>query len=134
MPAIAKRIGQTMDWTPIIISLGAVLGALSRYYCSLFWLWRLGDRWPYGTLFVNLTGALAIGIGATTIPALDPGVTLQHFFLIGFLGAYTTFSTYILDVVKLYRSQQRLRALLYASGSVILGLAFAELGLWVGRF
>ncbi|MEM9768754.1 MAG: fluoride efflux transporter CrcB [Cyanobacteria bacterium P01_D01_bin.71] len=123
-----------MDWTPIAISLGAVLGALSRYYCSLFWLQRLGNRFPYGTLFVNLTGALAIGAGAAAISTFRLALPWQQFFLVGFLGAYTTFSTYILDAVKLHRSQQRLRALLYAFGSAVLGLACAELGLWLGQF
>lgn len=123
-----------MDWTPIAISLGAVGGALSRYYLLLFWLQRLGDHFPYGTLFVNLTGAFAIGVVATVAPAVGLTEPLQKLIIVGFLGAYTTFSTYILDTVKLFSGQQRLKALLYWLGSAILGFVFVELGIWCGSF
>ena len=122
-----------MDWTPIAISIGAVGGALSRYYLSLYWLQRAGDRFPYGTLFVNLTGAFAIGWVATVVPLWGISAFWQKLIMTGFLGAYTTFSTYMLDTVKLFSSQQRLKALLYWLGSAGLGLVCAELGIWFGR-
>ena len=123
-----------MDWTPISISVGAVAGALSRYYMSLFWLQRAGDRFPYGTLFVYLTGAFIIGIVSAAAPAWGRSPAWQTLIQTGFLGAYTTFSTYILDTAKLFSSQQRLKGLLYWLGSATLGLICVELGLWVGGF
>ena len=123
-----------MDWTPIAISVGAVAGALSRYYLSLFWLQRTGDRFPYGTLFVNLTGAFIIVIVAAAAPAWGLSPAWQTLIQTGFLGAYTTFSTYILDTVKLLSSRQWLKGLLYWLGSATLGLICVELGLWVGGF
>ena len=121
-----------MDWTPIAISIGAVGGALSRYYLSLYWLQRLGDRFPYGTLFVNLTGAFIIGLVAAIAPRWGLSDVWQKLIMTGFLGAYTTFSTYILDTVKLFSSQQRLPALGYWLGSATLGWAGVELGIWLG--
>jgi CrcB protein len=121
-----------VDWTPIAISIGAVGGALSRYYLSLYWLQRLGDRFPYGTLFVNLTGAFIIGLVAAITPRWGLSDVWQKLIMTGFLGAYTTFSTYILDTVKLFSSQQRLQALGYWLGSATLGWAGVELGIWLG--
>ncbi len=123
-----------MDWTPLAISVGAVLGALGRYYFSLFWLQRAGDRFPYGTLFVNLTGAFIIGIVATAAPTWGLPPAWQTLIQTGFLGAYTTFSTYILDTAKLFSSQQRLKGLLYWLGSAVLGFVGVELGIWIGSF
>jgi CrcB protein len=122
-----------VDWMPIAISIGAVGGALSRYYLSLYWLQRLGDRFPYGTLFVNLTGAFIIGLVAAIAPRWGLSDVWQKLIMTGFLGAYTTFSTYILDTVKLFSSQQRLQALGYWLGSATLGWAGVELGIWLGR-
>jgi CrcB protein len=121
-----------VDWMPIAISIGAVGGALSRYYLSLYWLQRLGDRFPYGTLFVNLTGAFIIGLVAAIAPRWGLSDVWQKLIMTGFLGAYTTFSTYILDTVKLFSSQQRLPALGYWLGSATLGWAGVELGIWLG--
>ena len=53
-----------MDWFPVTVSLGAICGALGRYYLTLFWTQKKGSLFPYGTMFVNLTGALVIGLVA----------------------------------------------------------------------
>jgi CrcB protein len=117
-----------VDWTPIAISIGAVGGALSRYYLSLYWLQRLGDRFPYGTLFVNLTGAFIIGLVAAIAPRWGLSDVWQKLIMTGFLGAYTTFSTYILDTVKLFSSQQRLPASGLLAGQRGLGLGMRRVG------
>lgn len=122
-----------MNWTPIAISIGAVLGALSRYYVTLFWLAKRGDRFPYGTLFVNLTGAFGMGMVATIAPAQEWAIALQPLILVGFFGAYTTFSTYLLDTTKLVRSRQLLVGLVYWLGSMGLGFLCVELGIALGQ-
>jgi len=122
-----------MNWTPIAISVGAVLGALSRYYITLFWLAKGGNRFPYGTLFVNLTGAFAIGIVATIAPTQGWAIALQQLILVGFLGAYTTFSTYLLDTANLFRNQQTLTGLIYWIGSMAAGFVCVELGIKLGQ-
>jgi len=118
-------------WSPpLLIAIGAVVGAWSRYGITLYCTARWGARFPYGTFVVNLSGAFLIGVIASLVQVrFSP---LANLLIIGFLGAYTTFSTYMLDTINLFRADQRLKALLYWVGSACLGLAFAELGLWLG--
>ena len=121
-----------MPWTPIAIALGAVLGALSRDYVTRFCLHHFGDRWPYGTLFANLTGSLLMGMGAAMLRPLDGAMAVKFFVFVGFLGAYTTFSSYILDILTLYRRGQLGRSVAYGLGSAIAGLLSLCLGYWLG--
>lgn len=116
-----------MDWTPVSISAGAVVGALGRYYANQFWVARQGTGFPYGTMFVNLTGALGIGFAATVLAqGLSP--QLSNALLVGFLGAYTTFSTYVLDIGNLRRQNANGMVLLYGLGTPLLGFVLVELG------
>ena len=122
-----------MNWIPVAISFGAVLGALSRYYLTLFWIRKEGTNFPYGTLFVNLTGAFLIGlISKFTDQHIIPIVT-QKLILVGFFGAYTTFSSYILDSANLFRSHRNMAGFFYWLGSPILGFTCVELGIWVAQ-
>lgn len=122
-----------MDWFPVTVSLGAICGALGRYYLTLFWTQKKGSLFPYGTMFVNLTGALVIGLVAILAPVYGLPVALQKSILVGFLGAYTTFSSYILDTVNLFRTTRPIIALFYWLGSPILGFVCVELGIWLGQ-
>ena len=116
-----------------MISLGAVLGALSRYYVTLFWIAQRGKQFPYGTLFVNLTGSLLIGFMSIIATKITLPVAMQKLILVGFLGSYTTFSSYTLDTANLFRSRQILLGLFYWLGSPILGLLCVELGIWLAQ-
>jgi len=116
--------------SPLLIAIGAVAGAWSRYGITLYCTARWSARFPYGTFVVNLSGAFLIGMIAPLVQARFP--LLTDLLMIGFLGAYTTFSTYMLDTINLLRAEQRRKALVYWLGSACLGLAFAELGLWLG--
>lgn len=123
---------------PLAVSLGAIPGALSRYYVTLLFSRRLGTSFPFGTFFINLSGSLLMGFFATL--AIDQIITspkLQLFITTGFLGSYTTFSTYALDTSILLRNQQRTKAILYGLGSSILGGICLEAGIllahWLGR-
>jgi CrcB protein len=121
-----------VEWTPIAISIGAVLGALSRYYLTLLWVRYRGIAFPYGTLFVNVTGALMIGFWVTW--STQQGfisLPLQRLVLVGFLGAYTTFSSYILDTANLFNAKQKALGNLYWLGSPVLGLLGIEAGIWL---
>jgi CrcB protein len=118
---------------PIVISIGAVIGALSRYYITLFWLKRQGQIFPYGTLFANLTGAFLIGLASMLATKYNIAVAIQKLILVGFLGAYTTFSTYILDSTILLRGNRNLRGLFYWLGSPILGFIAVELGIAIAN-
>lgn len=120
---------------PIAISLGAVVGALSRYYITLWFANRFGTAFPYGTFFINVTGCLAMGFFITLaferVSAVAPEVRLMV--ATGFLGAYTTFSTYGLETNVLWRDRSYSLAVFYWAGSAILGVIAVQLGMILAR-
>lgn len=121
---------------PIAISLGAIAGALSRYYLTLWFSQRFGTGFPYGIFFINLTGCFAMGFFMTL--ALDRRVViippeLRLLVATGFLGSYTTFSTYGLDTITLLSNQRFMAAVLYWAGSASLGILSVQLGIVLAR-
>ena len=119
---------------PMAIALGAVPGALSRYYITRWCLQWLGAGFPFGTLIINLSGALVMGFFATfTMERAIASPDLRALVAVGFLGAYTTFSTYALDTTTLLHSGHWGKSLIYWSGSAILGVFCLELGSALAR-
>ncbi len=112
---------------PLAVTLGAVPGALSRYYLGLWLSNWLGQSFPVATFLINIIGCLAMGFFVGGWPAVAPDLRLLV--AVGFLGSYTTFSTYALDTIVLLQTQQPWPALIYWLGSAILGV----LALAVGR-
>lgn len=114
---------------PIAISLGAIAGALSRYYIG-GWLQGWSNGFPVGTLVVNVTGCFVLGllavlsVGRTVMLPPDARLLLAT----GFLGSYTTFSSYELDTAHLLRDRSLPLAVLYWAGSAVLGLLAVHLG------
>ena len=121
---------------PVAVSLGAVFGALSRYYLSLWFVERFGVAFPYGTFFINMTGCFLMGLVFTlateTVITITPEVRLL--IATGFLGSYTTFSTYGLDAVSLIKAVQIVPALIYGVGSALGGIASVKLGMELVRW
>ncbi len=114
---------------PLAIALGAIPGALGRYYASLVLSHWFGNDFPYATVLVNFSGAVGMGIVVTLIThgnILSPDLGLL--LAVGFLGSYTTFSTYALEVTVLWRSGQLGQSLLYGLGSIVLGVIGVILG------
>jgi CrcB protein len=119
---------------PLAISLGAIAGALSRYYLTLGFRQWLGTAFPFGTFFINLSGAFAMGFFITlalerTIISPDLRLTIA----VGFLGSYTTFSSYQLDAEKLLTTGGWELTSLYWMGSAVLGVVCLELGSYLAR-
>ena len=96
---------------------------------------RLGFGFPYGTFFINISGCLAMGFFATLAmektALISPEVKL--IVATGFLGAYTTFSTFGLDTVGLLQRGHWLAATGYFLGSTILGIISVQLGMIIAR-
>ena len=100
---------------------------------------RLNIRFPLGTLLINITGSLFLGWFATY--AANHSYLLGHALSekmklaisIGFVGAYTTFSTYMFESSKLYEEGAQIEAMTYLIGSLVLGLLAVRLGIWLGR-
>ncbi|APB34460.1 crcB protein [Gloeomargarita lithophora Alchichica-D10] len=114
----------------VAIALGAVVGAVSRYYVEMGVNHLLGSVTPVGTLVVNVTGCGAMGFAATVCfaPQVQVHPELRLFVLTGFMGSYTTFSSYELDSVHLWTEQRWGLGFLYWAGSGILGWLCLELG------
>ena len=118
----------------LLVGVGGFLGANARYVLGALIAERLGAAFPYGTLIVNLTGSLAIGIILVLLTerlAADPAWRLL--LVVGFLGGYTTFSSYTFDALLLAEAGQWGRALWYVLGSNVLGLAAAFAGMLLAR-
>jgi CrcB protein len=118
---------------PLLVCIGAVPGALCRYYLTIALARRFGTGFPFGTFCINLSGALLMGLVVTLVVerAIEP--RLQLLLTTGFLGSYTTFSTYALDTSVLWRSDRRLQSALYWFGSVVLGGIGFEIGTVLAR-
>ncbi len=120
---------------PLAISAGAVPGALSRFYITEWTKAKFGTGFPYGTFVINLTGCLAMGF----FFVLSKGITgypkeLDLAIRTGFLGSYTTFSTYGFDTLSLWRSQKKGATAFYWAGSAIFGLGAVLLGATIAKF
>ena len=119
---------------PVAVSLGAIAGALSRYYLTLFFAQWLGTGFPYGTFLINLTGALVMGFFVTlTLERTITSPDLRLLVSVGFLGSYTTFSTYALDTSVLLQAGNKGLALFYWLGSASLGFMSLEIGNFLAR-
>jgi CrcB protein len=112
------------------IALGAVLGAVSRYYVGMGVSHIFTTTLPLGTFVVNVTGCGAMGLVATLCftPQLQVHPELRLFLLTGFMGAYTTFSSYELDSKHLWTAHGWGLFFFYWMGSGILGWLCLELG------
>lgn len=117
----------------LLIGLGGALGSIARYYVGSAIGSRMGVRFPYGTLVVNITACLIIGFSLTYLGRrADLNPAWRYFVPIGFVGAYSTFSTFEWETLSTLRSGAFALASLYAFGSVILGLAATWCGAALG--
>ena len=111
------------------IALGGAAGTLCRYWLAGWMVARLGPAFPYGTLAVNLLGSLLLGVLAGVGATSDRiGPTLMLALSTGFMGGFTTFSTFSLDALKLLQAGQPGLAAAYIGGTLAGGL----FGVWVG--
>jgi CrcB protein len=115
------------------IALGGALGAVARYLLSSGAHGAWGLTWPWGTLLVNGLGSLAIGV---FFALLERGLIhseWRNVLLVGFLGAFTTFSTYALESVDLWLRGEHGHAALYAIASALLCIGAAAAGVLTTR-
>ncbi|WP_375505597.1 fluoride efflux transporter CrcB [uncultured Nostoc sp.] len=118
----------------LAIAAGAVPGALSRFHITEWTKAKLGTKFPYATFAINLTGCLAMGFFFT----ISQGITgypkeLDLLIRTGFLGSYTTFSTYGFDTLTLWRSKRIVATAFYWAGSAVLGLGAVIVGVAIAK-
>jgi CrcB protein len=112
--------------TAFLVLVAGGLGAALRYVAERRFA---REGWPRGTFVVNVSGCLALGLLLGLAPS-DAVVTVLG---VGLVGAYTTFSAYAVEIVKVDAERSRAAAAAYALGSVGCGVGAAGLGLWLGR-
>lgn len=113
------------------IALGSALGGAARYGLTGLATRLLGEQFPSGTLIVNVSGSLAIGVLAAIVPAdgrLGFVPDARSLLMIGLCGGFTTFSSFSLETLNLARNGEWLLAGAYVGGSVIACLVFVWLG------
>lgn len=113
---------------------GGAIGALLRYGVTLLSTSWYGKDYPYGTLKVNLLGALLIGIIWVFSDRLSISEAAKHFILIGLLGAFTTFSTFSLDTMKLVHAGNTRGAISYVLFSNLGCIALVFIGYQLAHF
>ncbi len=116
----------------LIISIGAILGANARWFISRFASRILGPVFPYGTLFINVTGCFIVGffmIWSSERVLLDPRWRLLV--VIGFCGAFTTFSSFAFETMAYFEQGQWLLlfANFFSNNLLCLGAALAGMAL-----
>jgi len=116
------------------VALGGATGALGRWSLSSAVHAGLGIGFPWGTLAVNLIGCFGLGIVAVWADAATSGEWIRSGLGIGFLGAFTTFSTFSLETVRLVQEGEGGRAAAYLVGSVLIGLLAVLAGMASGRW
>ena len=118
----------------LAIALGGAAGAVARYWASNGVYGLLGRGFPYGTLFVNVLGSLVMGVlYILLLERMSVGPEVRGVLLIGFLGAFTTFSTFSIETLNLIEQAAYVKAMLNALLSVVVCIGAAWLGVLLGR-
>lgn len=108
-----------MQW--LAVAVGGALGALCRFVISTYWLPVTGNRFPTGTLIVNILGCFLVG--AFYVVFVEKGLlpaAWRPFLITGFLGALTTFSTFSLDALLLWQNGLHAMAFTYVAANLVL--------------
>jgi fluoride exporter len=129
--ATSRDRGGLAVFVYFLIAIGSALGGMGRYFFSGVITTLTGGTFPYGTMFVNITGCLVIGFFATlTGPdgRLLVGTPARQFVMVGICGGYTTFSSFSLETLYLMRAGEWIPAAVNACGSVVICM----LAVWLG--
>ena len=118
----------------LFVGAGGFLGAIARYALGGWIAERTGPGFPYETLLINVTGCFAIGLFMTlAVDAFAWPPSARLFIAVGFLGAYTTFSTFGYETMKLIEGGSLWLAFVNCLASVTVGLVAVWLGMALGR-
>jgi fluoride exporter len=116
----------------LLLAVGGALGAVARYSVANWVYRRMGTGFPWGTLVVNVVGCFLLGVVMTGFAESPLHVQVGALVAVGFLGDFTTFSTFTYETVMLVRDRQWTRALAYQLGSVVLGVLAVVAGMLLG--
>jgi len=118
----------------LLIGMGGFFGAVSRYYVSRGSVLFFGDKIPYGTLVVNVVGSFLLGLVFTlSVEKLAISENMRFLIAVGFLGAFTTFSTFSVESLYLIEDGAYMSAFVYIMGNLLLSLIAAFAGIYIAR-
>ena len=116
----------------LLVALGGALGSVARFWLNGFVSAQIGESFPWGTLFINVSGSFVIGFVGTFSAregSMFASNTTRAFFMTGICGGYTTFSSFSLQTLNLAREGEWLRAGAYTLSSVVACLV----AVWLAR-
>jgi CrcB protein len=117
-----------------LVGIGGFFGAIARHVAGTVIAGRFGAEWPYATFLINVTGCFLIGFFVTvTTERVTVHEGWRFLFPIGFVGAYTTFSTYAYETVRLVEGGAWGRAVGYVAASTLAGYGAVVLALFAAR-
>lgn len=115
----------------LAVGFGGILGALTRYYLGKYIALKSNFDFPWGTFFINITGAYILSFFAfNNIMQTSSYVEMIKLFVMtGFLGAYTTFSTFSYETYQLIKARDYFNVIFYVLGTLVFGLLAAYAGM-----
>ena len=118
----------------LIVGAGGFIGSNLRYYSTKLFTHLFGNSFPYGTLFVNVTGSFILGL-ITALPLLNPSIDPKYKLFIGtgMMGALTTFSTFSIETLDLLNSQSYGLAFTNIALNLALSLFAGAIGLILAK-
>ena len=118
----------------VMVGIGGCLGSILRFWLGNYVGSKMGTRFPYGTFVINITGSFLIGLVFAFLTERSEWSPYWRYLIpIGFIGGYTTFSSFEFETLRTIQEGQVGIGLLYVTSSVVLGLAAVWGGLIAGR-
>jgi len=118
----------------LLIAVFGAAGTLARYGLQGLVQVRVGSTFPWGTLFINLTGCFFLGLaGQMMLNRMMVSSELRVAIAVGFFGGYTTFSSFGWEAAKMLEAGEWLRSMTYVAASVVLGLLLSVAGIRLGN-
>jgi len=117
----------------VVVGIGGFLGAVTRYALGVYIGSRYGVRFPLGTFIINVSGSFLIGLVLTLLARTTASAYWRYLIPIGFIGAYTTFSTFEYETLRAIQDGQVMTGLLNVGLSLVLGFMAVWAGAAIGR-
>lgn len=113
----------------LLVGIGGALGSISRYLLGKSVAQKSKTVFPFGTFIINISGSILLGV----VMGFNVGNTLYILLAEGFLGAYTTFSTFMYEGFNLFQDNEKMNAFVYVISTILLGLGGFVLGFELGK-